>query len=116
MAKGYCFNNPIEIVDNAISLDTIAKFDSKNIVIETIKVAEDNNGIIVRAYECFGQNAKSTLNLNFNATDIYECDMLETKKNLPAANLSSLLRLKLKLYTWVLKNKYKCAKLCMSFT
>ncbi len=82
MAKGYCFNNPIEIVDNAISLDTIAKFDSKNIVIETIKVAEDNNGIIVRAYECFGQNAKSTLNLNFNATDIYECDMLENKEKL----------------------------------
>ena len=82
MAKGYCFNNPIEIVDNAISLDTIAKFDSKNIVIETIKVAEDNNGIIVRAYECLGQNAKSTLNLNFNATDIYECDMLENKEKL----------------------------------
>ncbi|MBD5086614.1 MAG: alpha-mannosidase [Clostridiales bacterium] len=82
MAKGYCFNNPIEIVNNDLSLDTIAKFDNKNIVIETIKVAEDNEGIIVRAYECYGETAKATLALNFDSANIYECDMLENKEKL----------------------------------
>ncbi|MBD5100279.1 MAG: alpha-mannosidase [Clostridiales bacterium] len=82
MAKGYCFNNPIEIVNNDLALDTIAKFDNKNIVIETIKVAEDNEGIIVRAYECYGETAKATLALSFDSANIYECDMLENKEKL----------------------------------
>lgn len=82
MAKGYYLNNPIEVVNNDLTLDTIAKFDNKNIVIETIKVAEDNNGIIVRAYECFGETIKSTLELNFDSVNVYECDMLENKEKL----------------------------------
>ncbi|MDE6189189.1 MAG: hypothetical protein K2G37_02745 [Clostridia bacterium] len=82
MAKGYCFNNPIEVVDKDLSLDTLAKFDSKNIVIETIKVAEDNEGLIVRAYECYGQEVKTSLALSFAPSNIYECDMLENKEKL----------------------------------
>lgn len=82
MAKGYCFNNPIEVVDKTLALETLAKFDSKNIVIETVKVAEDNDGIIVRAYECFGQNTKTALSLSFSPANIYECDMLENKEKL----------------------------------
>ncbi|MDE5991053.1 MAG: hypothetical protein K2H36_05675 [Clostridia bacterium] len=82
MAKGYCFNNPIEVVNNDLTLDTLAKFDSNNIVIETIKVAEDNGGIVVRAYECFGSNVKTTLNLSFDSMSVYECDMLENKEKL----------------------------------
>ena len=82
MAKGYCFNNPIEIVDNDLTLDTIARFDSKNIVIETVKIAEDGGGIIVRAYECFGNEVSATLSLDFDDMGIYECDMLENKEKL----------------------------------
>ncbi|MDE6757785.1 MAG: hypothetical protein K2J89_00740 [Clostridia bacterium] len=82
MAKGYCFNNPIEVVNNDLTLDTLAKFDSNNIVIETIKVAEDNGGIVVRAYECFGSNVNTTLNLSFDSMSVYECDMLENKEKL----------------------------------
>ena len=82
MAKGYCFNNPIEVVNNDLTIDTLAKFDSKNIVIETIKVAEDNGGIIVRAYESLGASVKTTLDLSFGSMSIYECDMLENKEKL----------------------------------
>ena len=82
MAKGYCFNNPIELINNDLAIDTIAKFDSKNIIIETIKVAEDNGGIIIRAYESLGADVKTSLDLNFDGMSIYECDMLENKEKL----------------------------------
>ena len=80
MAKGYCFNNPIEVIEQDLDIDTLVKFDNKNIVIETIKVAEDEKGIIVRAYESLGQDAKTSLDVNFDYSSIYECDMLENKE------------------------------------
>ena len=78
MAKGYIFNNPVEIVNEDVKIDTLAKFDSKNIIIETVKVAEDEKGIVVRAYETYGDEVKTTLKLDF-AADVWECDMLENK-------------------------------------
>ncbi len=78
MAKGYLFNNPVEVVSDGVNIDTIAKFDSKNIIIETVKVAEDEKGIVVRAYETYGDEVKTALKLDF-AADIWECDMLENK-------------------------------------
>ena len=80
MAKGYCFNNPIEVIEQDLDIDTLVKFDNKNIVIETIKVAEDEKGIIVRAYESLGQAVKTSLDVNFDSSSIYECDMLENKE------------------------------------
>ena len=78
MAKGYIFNNPVEIVNEDVKIDTLAKFDSKNIIIETVKVAEDEKGIVVRAYETYGDEVKTALKLDF-AADVWECDMLENK-------------------------------------
>lgn len=82
MAKGYIFNNPIEIIKQNADISTIAQFDSKNIIIETLKVAEDEGGIIIRAYESLGQKVRSTLALNCDCSSIYECDMLENKEKL----------------------------------
>ncbi len=80
MAKGYCFNNPVDVIEENLEIDTLVKFDSKNIIIETIKVAEDEEGIIVRAYESLGQTVRSALDINFDNSSIYECDMLENKE------------------------------------
>lgn len=82
MAKGYIFNNPIEIIKQNADISTIAQFDSKNIIIETLKVAEDEGGIIIRAYESLGQKVRSTLTLDCDCSSIYECDMLENKEKL----------------------------------
>lgn len=80
MAKGYIFNNPIEIIKQNVDITTIAKFDNTDIVIETFKVAEDEGGVIIRAYESLGQKARATLQLNCDCSSIYECDMLENKE------------------------------------
>ncbi len=80
MAKGYIFNNPIEIIKQNVDITTIAKFDNTDIVIETLKVAEDEGGVIIRAYESLGHKARATLQLNCDCSSIYECDMLENKE------------------------------------
>lgn len=80
MAKGYIFNNPIEIIKQNVDITTIAKFDNTDIVIETFKVAEDEGGVIIRAYESLGHKARATLQLNCDCSSIYECDMLENKE------------------------------------
>ena len=80
MARGYIFNNPIEILKQNVDISTIAKFDNTNIIIETLKVAEDEGGIIIRAYESLGQKVRTTLELDCDFSSIYECDMLENKE------------------------------------
>ena len=50
------------------------------LIIETIKVAEDEEGIIVRAYESLGQAVKSALDINFDSSSIYECDLFPLLK------------------------------------
>jgi alpha-mannosidase len=50
-----------------------------NVIIETVKPAEDGDGIIVRLYECDNSltHAKLYWNRPFSAVD--ECDLLEDK-------------------------------------
>ena len=53
--------------------------DQKNVIIETIKAAEDGNGIIVRLYEC--ENARTDTRLSFGIgngiKNIWACNLLE---------------------------------------
>ncbi len=84
--KAYAFNNPLiaEEIDNK-SGDLPAEYsfisvDKENVIIDTVKKAEDSENIIVRLYE--SQNISGKLNITFG-TDIkkaYICDMLENKE------------------------------------
>lgn len=77
LAKGYILNNEVEISNKNIEIKPIIKTDTKNITIETIKVAENGDGIIVRAYETTGNKANVTFNTTFDFSNVYETDMLE---------------------------------------
>jgi alpha-mannosidase len=74
---GYNFNNKIDITDYALDIKTSFSFDNENIIIETIKVSENNEGIIIRAYETNGKTQKT--NLKSPLKTATECDMLENK-------------------------------------
>lgn len=56
---------------------SLASVCGHNAVIDTVKTAEDGNGIIVRIFQA--QNAKEdiTVNFGFNVKEVYECDCLE---------------------------------------
>jgi alpha-mannosidase len=48
-----------------------------NIVIETVKEAEDGNGIIVRAYETWNSKTKATLTFCDEIKNATECNLIE---------------------------------------
>lgn len=54
--------------------------DSENIVIETVKKAEDGDGVIVRLYESFNKRTQATLLAGFDFKEAYICDLLECRQ------------------------------------
>lgn len=51
----------------------------ENVILETVKKAEDSDDIIIRLYECY--NMKSTVNMTFFKTlsAVWECDLMENE-------------------------------------
>ena len=61
--------------------------DCENIVVETVKKAEDGDGVIVRLYESHGRRCTAKLEFGFAAESVFLCDMLENEiKELPVNN------------------------------
>ncbi len=56
---------------------SLASVNNKNVVIETIKRAEDNSGTIVRMYECENARTKATLTWNKGFENVFECNLME---------------------------------------
>ena len=53
-AVSYCYNNGLFITDRALDLDSLFTSSDKHVVVETVKRAENGEGIVVRAYEDTG--------------------------------------------------------------
>ena len=49
----------------------------ENVVVETIKKAEDDNSIIVRLYETYNQKANVTVTAGFDFKEVFICDLME---------------------------------------
>ncbi len=56
---------------------SLLEVDRKNVVVETVKKAEDNLGLIVRLYECANQRGPFQLKLSFKAKSVKETNLLE---------------------------------------
>lgn len=61
-------------LDSEYSLVNSSK---ENVIIETVKVAEDSNSIIVRVYECWNSKTPVTLTFNNEIKSATECNLLE---------------------------------------
>ena len=81
--KAYAFNNPMLVKEINNSDGELAqsfsliKTENKNIIIDTVKKAEDSENIIIRIYE--SQNIKDKIKLSFgiDIKKLYLCDLLE---------------------------------------
>lgn len=99
--QGYLLNNPPTALklpaqngplSERFSMLTGSK---KNIVIETVKKAEDRNTVILRLYEAFGQKTTATFTGNLNFKKAFICDLLENREQpLKTQNGSFTLTLK----------------------
>lgn len=101
-AQSYALNQPLTAVpvtaDEGSLADSfsLVSCDKNNIVIETVKKAEKDDGMIVRMYESFDMKTAVTLTVADGFMKVYLCDLLENelselaidnnKVNLPVSN------------------------------
>ena len=81
--EGYKLNMPL-VVDtvgknNGVIADNMTLLESgnENVVIETIKKAEDDNSVIARMYDAYNQKCNAEIKVNFDFKEVWICDMLE---------------------------------------
>lgn len=79
----YYLNQPMIAIPatgtkNVIPVDYSAvECDCSNIICETVKEAEDGNGIILRFYECANKRTKGIIRIGFCAKKVFLCDLME---------------------------------------
>ena len=84
--KAYSLNQPL-CTKKALGKGNIpAEFsavcaENDNIIIETLKKAENDNSVIIRLYDSFKQKGKVNITLPKNCKKAYLCDMLENELN-----------------------------------
>jgi alpha-mannosidase len=60
---------------------SLVSVSESNVIIETVKQAEDGNGIIVRLYENERSRSVVTLRAGFNIKEAYNCNLLEENQD-----------------------------------
>ncbi len=90
------FNSPFQVrelkkqtgkLPEAYSLVTT---EAENIVIDTLKKAEDGEAYVLRLYECFDRRGKVKLTFGFEAARVFLCNMLEEEERLLDENCEKL--------------------------
>jgi alpha-mannosidase len=81
IAQAYALNDPLIVPpgSQASSLQPISLISAEpaNIVVETIKRAEDGNGLIVRLYESQRRRVQARLHLGFELGSAWRTSLLE---------------------------------------
>lgn len=76
--EGYELNSPVVIKNGYMEEKSYLNVSEKNVIVDTIKMAEDDSGdIIIRLYECMNTETKVSLSLGFDIKAAYVTDMLE---------------------------------------
>lgn len=71
----YDFNYKVPV--SHVKFGSLISTDSRNIIVETLKPAEDGKGIIIRLYENEGRDTESSVEFGFKYKKLYEADMTE---------------------------------------
>jgi alpha-mannosidase len=90
MAQAYALNDPLRVyaADPPVSsftkpksLPSLVSVDRPNVIIETVKQAEDGKGLIVRLYEAMRQRGVVTLEVGFALAAVYQTNLLEENEH-----------------------------------
>lgn len=58
---------------------SFVSIDCENVIVETVKKAEDSDDIIIRMFECYNRRSRVNAKLCKNILSIAECDLLENE-------------------------------------
>lgn len=59
---------------------SLVKCNAENIIVDTVKRAEDSNGIVIRLYETYNRRTKVQLKLGFEVKECSIADIMENKQ------------------------------------
>lgn len=92
--EAYLLNCPMYALESkALPKETKHSFfavSKENVILETVKPAEDNDDIILRVYEAYGRRTKAELTLPEGIVSCHECDLLEQPQQMAGLEGSSL--------------------------
>lgn len=83
--EGYLLNMPLTasaVAQTTGSLPdcfSMVSSSAENVVVETIKKAEDGNAVVVRLYETYSQKAETVVQAGFDFSRVFLCDLLENE-------------------------------------
>ena len=86
VAQAYELNNHMKAVvkeNQGGSLKesySLLKTDLENVVIETVKMGEEDETLVVRLYECFNKRDRGTLFCGEEIQEVFQCNMLEQEE------------------------------------
>jgi alpha-mannosidase len=89
--EAYALNDPLIVhqvsrnTQHALRDQSFILCDSSNVIIETIKRAEDGHGFIVRLYESQRKRDEITLTTGFDLAAVWRCNLLEENQSQVAA-------------------------------
>lgn len=79
--ESYCLNYPVLAKEQtqAAGKASLLTVDKKNVMVETVKLAEDGNGMIIRAYEYENTKTHAELSLGMGKEieSVCECNLME---------------------------------------
>ncbi len=75
-AVAYRYNNPLMVTDNVLTLESLFSTSDNHVVVETVKLAENGEGVVFRAYEDTGVERKVNISTTLEGK-VYETNMLE---------------------------------------
>ena len=75
----FCLNQPAVVVQGGAAGESFsfASVDHDNVVLETVKKAENGEGVILRVYENRNARTAATVTLSKKPSSVTECDLLE---------------------------------------
>lgn len=82
ISQAYLLNRPLQArkaegKGNLPPLYSLVSCDKENVVIETVKEAEDTPAVVIRLYEAWDKRSEVTLKFGFEAKKISLCDLME---------------------------------------
>jgi alpha-mannosidase len=77
VAEGYRFNAPLLWANAPIPEYSFASVDDDNLVLDTIKKAEDSDAVVLRLYEAHGARGTAKVKIGVPFTRAVRCNILE---------------------------------------
>lgn len=92
--ESYCLNQPLMSAplsgcgEGLPEMFSLVHCDQPNVILETVKQAEDGGDLILRFYEAFDRRVQASLTLGIPFSDVTVCDLMEVPVSTPEVSVS----------------------------